>query len=1097
VAAGSEFCLLGPLQVSRGGEEVTIPPGKQRVLLAALLLNAGRTVPVAELVEALWGATPPASARVTVQNYVKRLRQALGDADQDRIVTRPGGYLISVAADELDVSQFQALLSSARAAGEQGSWQVAADRASAALALWRGEPLADVRSELLAARELPWLGELRRQALETRIEAELHLGRHGDVIGELRQLAAADPLRERLHALLMLALYRDGRRGEALAAYQDARRVLVAELGAEPGAGLADVHQRILSADSAMADPLLGSQTLTSPFPTDPAPFAPSPASSPASPAPSAPSPASSPASPAPSAPSPASSPASPAPSAPSPAPSAPSPALPPADPELAPPADVLVPRQLPAPVAYFVGRAAELTALTALLDQSAGPAGAVMIAAIGGTAGVGKTALAVCWAHQVASRFPDGQLYANLRGYDPGQPASAADVLAAFLRALGVSGLDIPADLEERAARYRSLLSGRRVLVVLDNAASVQQVRPLLPGSWECMVIVTSRDTLAGLVARDGAARLDLEPLPMADAVGLLETLIGERVTANPGAATALAQRCCRLPLALRVAAELAAARPGVSLAALADELENLQRRLDLLEAGGDPRTAARAVFSWSYRCLDAEAARAFRLAGLHPGPDLDSYSVAALADVAVERSASVLEVLARAHLVQASGSGRVGMHELLRAYAAELAGRQDNGQDRRAALTRLFDYYLQTTAAAMDSLYPAERSRRPRIQAAGTPAPTVADPAAARAWLDAERANLVAVAGYTAGHGWPGHTTRLATTLFRYLNTGNHYSEAIALNTHALHAARELGDHSAEAAALNSLGVFDVRQGRYQQATERLSQALDLCRIAGDQAGQARALGNLGGVAIEQGRYQQAADHLTQGLAMFREIGDEASEARQLHTLGIAYERQGRYELAAEHNRQALAVHRRIGDRPGEVYALNGLGSAYLRLGDTRQAAGCQREALALSIQIGDRAAQAYILTDLADVELRQGLCQQAAGHHQQSLMLCRDLGERVGEAQALNGLGEVMSAAGQPEYAQAQHTAALTVAGQIGDQHQQARAYEGLARAHHAAGDGDQARPFWQRALALYTDLGTPEADAVRAQLATVAGRGRGEP
>ena len=324
----------------------------------------------------------------------------------------------------------------------------------------------------------------------------------------------------------------------------------------------------------------------------------------------------------------------------------------------------------------------------------------AVPIAVLAGTAGVGKTALAVRWARRAAAAFPDGQLYVNLRGYDPGAPVAPGDALAGFLRALGLAGDDIPAGEDERAAAYRSLLDGRRMLVVLDNAASVEQARPLLPGSPTCLVVVTSRDSLAGLVARHGARRLDLDMLPAADAIGLLRTLIGDRVDAEPDAAAELAGQCARLPLALRVAAELAAASPDSRLAELAGELAGEQRRLDLLDAGGDERTAVRGVFSWSYRHLPAAAARAFRLIGLHPGPDFDAYAVAALTaptaltgatagsssrPVTATQAKDALALLARAHLVHPAGGGRYGMHDLLRAYARELAAAEDGG--RRSA--------------------------------------------------------------------------------------------------------------------------------------------------------------------------------------------------------------------------------------------------------------------------------------------------------------------------------------------------------------------------------------------------------------------------
>ena len=397
--AEMEFCLLGPLLVRCGGTVVTVPRGKQRVLLAVLLLNPGRMVPVDELAELLWASGPPPSARITVQNYVKRLRKALGDAGRTRVDTCPGGYQIHLGAAELDVSRLAAMLTSAQTSARAGQWHEAAARSGAALALWRGEPLEDVDSEPLKLRAAPGLAEMRLQALETRIDADLHLGRHAEVITELRDLAHAEPLREHLHALLMLALYRCGRQAEALAVHQAARRTLIEEIGAEPGPELHDLHQKILAADPALA--------------------AATPRASSAEGNGNA----------------------------------------------------AAVPRELPGVPAEFTGRERELAALTGLLNVVGrrGP-GTVMISAISGPAGVGKTALAVAWAHQVAERFPDGQLYVDLRGYDLAEPMTAADALAGFLRALGVPGQDIPPEVGERAALYRSLLAGRRILVVADN---------------------------------------------------------------------------------------------------------------------------------------------------------------------------------------------------------------------------------------------------------------------------------------------------------------------------------------------------------------------------------------------------------------------------------------------------------------------------------------------------------------------------------------------------------------------------------------------------------------------------------------------------
>jgi DNA-binding SARP family transcriptional activator/tetratricopeptide (TPR) repeat protein len=744
-------------------------------------------------------------------------------------------------------------------------------------------------------------------------------------------------------------------------------------------------------------------------------------------------------------------------------------------------------PRQLPGGVRHFTGRTAELHRLSELLEEARGEA--VVISAIAGTAGVGKTALAVHWARQVADRFPDGQLYVNLRGYDPGQPMSPADALAGFLRALGVSGRDIPPDLEERAARYRSLLAGRRMLVLLDNAGEVEQVRPLLPGAPDCMTVVTSRDALAGLVARDGAARLELDLLPLAEAGGLLRTLIGERAMADPAATAALAERCCRLPLALRVVAERAVARPAASIADLVTELAGQQRRLDLLEAGADPRTAVRAVLSWSCRQLDPGLTGAFRLAGLYPGPDLEPYAAAALTGSSPGQASDALELMARAHLIHSARPGRYVMHDLLRDYARELATAQDGQDSVRAALTRLFDYYLHTAAAAMDVLYPAELHRRPRISPSATPAPSLTDPVAARAWLDAERANLVAVAAHTTAHGWPGHTTRLATTLFRYLEARAYYQEAVTICTCARAAARETGDQAAEAEALNGLGLIDGQQDRYQQAAGHLRQALALSRLAGDRTGEARARNNLGLVDGRQGRYPQAASHYRKALALFRNTGDRTGEARALGNIGVIDRRQGRYPQAARHHQQALALYRQTGDQAGEAHALTNLGTVEVWQGRYRQAAGHLCQALVLHRETSNRAGEARTLASLADVELRQGRYPQASDNFRLALGLFREIGDRAGEADALNGLGEVCLATGQPGSARTQHAAALGLANQIRDAYQQARAHRDLGATHQAAGDPGQARRHWQQALTLYTSIGAPEAEDVRAQLITV--------
>jgi tetratricopeptide (TPR) repeat protein len=759
-------------------------------------------------------------------------------------------------------------------------------------------------------------------------------------------------------------------------------------------------------------------------------------------------------------------------------------------------PSEQAIPRQLPAAAAHFLGRDAELDTLTGLLAEHRRDRTTATILAIVGTAGVGKTALAVHWAHQVAERFPDGQLYVNLRGYDPEQPMTAADALAGFLRALGLPGQEVPAEETERAARYRSLLAGRRMLVLLDNASEVEQVRPLLPGSPVCAAIVTSRDSLAGLVARDGAERTDLDQLRLDDAVGLLRALIGTRVGDDPDAARTLALRCCRLPLALRVAAELAASRSATPLAGLASELADQQRRLDLLEAAGDRRTAMRAVFSWSSGHLASGAVRTFRLLGLHPGPDFEPYAAAALTGATVEQARQLLDELARAHLVQPASPGRYGMHDLLRTYARELAEASD-GDEGHAALTRLFDYYLQAAAAAMDILLPAERHRRPRLSPSAILIPALASPAAARGWLDTERASLVAVAAHTAERGWPNHAIRLAATLFRYLDVGGHYPEAITIHTHARGAAQNAGDQVAEATALNDLVGVHWRQGRHQQAIGHLEQALALFRQAGNRAGQVRALCSLGLTLYFQGRYEKAASVDEQALSIAREVGDPAGEASLLLNLGVVEQRQGRYEMATRHQQQALTLSRKTGNAYVEAQALINLGIVSLCLGRWPDASGHLGQALVLTRTAGDVWGEAEALTRIGDISLRQGDPHEATARLSEALALCRETGNRLGEAEALCGLGEVQLAIGCLVDARTWYADALHLADRIGDKYQQARAHDGLGRLHQAIGDPLQARHHWQRALARYTELGTPEADQIRARLTPAADHGHLDP
>jgi len=989
--AGLWLRVLGTVGCWHGGVPVLLGPARQRAVLAFLAMHPNTDVGREALIDALWPGGPPGSAVAVIQSHVSRLRKVLdgglpGRAGRAVLVSAGTGYRLDVDPDELDLLAFGQLAARARRAAVAGDGPGAARLFGRALELWKGEPLADV-GVLAGHPAVVGLAALRASVITEYAQVAAGAGLAGQVLPHLRALAAREPLNEHAHAQLMTCLATGGEQAAALQIYEDLRQRLDRQLGVRPGPELAGTHLRVLRQEI------------------------PIPAAAPGT--------------------------------------GSPVRAAGPGD--AARPGDTAgaVPRQLPGAVRHFAGRGRELAELSRLLEAGHAAGGTMVISAIGGTAGVGKTALAVHWAHQVAVRFPDGQLYVNLRGYDPGQPVPAADVLAGFLRALGVPGQDIPAEADQRAARYRTLLADKQMLIVLDNAGSADQVRPLLPGTPGCPVLVTSRDTLAGLIARDGAARLDLDLLPLPDAVTLLRTLIGSRADTEPQATTDLAAHCCRLPLALRIAAELAAAHPAASLADLARDLADLRTRLDLLTAGQDPGTAVRAVFSWSYRHLDTGTARTFRLLGLHPGPDIDPYATAALTGTTIPQARHALDTLARAHLIQPATPGRHAMHDLLRGYARHLTTQHDTEDEQRAALTRLFDHYLHTAADAMDTLVPAERHSRPRTPPTAIAARSAGTPAAARAWLDAERNALVAATAHMTDNGWPGHATRLAATLFRYLDTGGHYPEATAIHTCACRAARDTGDRIAEGTALNNLGIVDWRQGRYEQASANYLRALALCRETGDRTGAARALRNLGMLDDRQGRYQQASGHYQQALALCRETGDRPGEAAVLGNLGIVDMQQGRYEQATSYLQQALVLFRETGNRLGEAVGLDNLGIVDWRQGRCQQATSHHQQALSLFREIGDRNGQANTLNNLAHVDLRQCRYEQATSHHQQALSLFREIGDRTGEAEALNGLGEVLHATGRP----------------------------------------GQARHHWQEALALYTSLGAPEARKIRARLAVV--------
>jgi DNA-binding SARP family transcriptional activator len=945
------FRLLGPLEIWDGEDWLAIGAPKWRSILAALLINAGQIVPVDVLINEVWPDTPPAKAANLISIYVLRLRRLIGDADSTLLVTRAPGYLLRLAPGDTDAGLFETLAGGGRRAYADGDPERAAAQLAEALALWRGSPLADVPGTALTENEARRLTDLQLDVRELRIQAELACGSHAQVIPELRRLLADHALRENLWLLLMQALDGAGRHAEALDAYGQARNVFSEELGVDPGAELRQFYADLLAKDEKLtrdagdAPGSISAGTVTA------SSRPPQPASA----------------------------------------------------------AGVLravpAPAQLPADVADFTGREDQVRHLCDVLAGSGAEAGsgAVRIALVAGSGGLGKTSLAVHAAHRVRRSFPDGQLYVDLLGAAP-QPLPPADVLARFLRDLGADGREIPVDEDERAARYRTVLAGRRVLVVLDNARDAAQVRPLLPGTASCAVLVTTRSRMADLAS---TRLVDLNVLDDDEALTLFTKVVGdERASAEPEATAELLLACAGLPLAIRICAARLNTRSGWTIGAMARRLRDEHRRLDELRAGD---MAVRASFEVSFASLPAAdqsdgvaPADAFRMLGLWQGPSISSAAAAALFGTREYLAEDALEALVDTHLLESTSPDRYKFHDLLRVYSSERAVADLSGPEREAAVGRLLGWYMRTADAAGAAVSPRYRYAMP-LDTSDHDVPPLAFSGAqeALAWYDSERANVLAATRQAAASGRHDIAWRLPVPLFLVFDSRGAWADCIASHRVALDSARQAGNRRGEAWVLNNLGLA-LGATRDSEGIGCLERALALRHEIGDRAGEAQAAGNLADTYTRVGRPEEAIELFGRARDLNRAVGNSYGEGVAQTNLGDALLDLGRAEEAIGPLEQARITFAEIPYLDGVGYACYNLGRCYQSLGLGRPALDCLQQALSSHRASGSRHRQAVTLRALGAAQAENGQAAEARRSWIEALAIFDELGDMTQAAQ-----------------------------------------------------------------------------------------------
>lgn len=933
----AKFGILGSLHVTVSGSFVQVGAAKSRKLLATLLLRANETVSAEELADRLWDEDPPRSAKGAIQTYVMRLRAALGDAGH-LIETRPSGYAIAVTADSLDLAMYRRHRERARTAAAAGDLAAEAEELRTALALWRGQPLSDVDSEWLQRHEVPPLVEDRLQALERRIDVDLCLGRHADVVGELRGLTVAHPFREGIWNRLILALYRSNCQAEALEAYQRLRSSLREELGVEPCNELQSLNRQILRRDPQLAAPTSAAE----------------------------------------------------------------------ADGRSRTPVF-----QLPADLPDFVGREKLLEQITAALAPSSGRSATVPIVILSGPPGVGKTALAIHAGYLLQKVYPDGNLYLDMRGFSGASTVTAGEALVRLLRSLDASPSEVPADTDEQATLLRSVLSGRRVLLVLDNAANAQQIRPLIPGAAGSAVIVTSRDSLHGLVAANGARVLPVGPVTPADAMSLLASVLGERIHNEPAAAE-LAALCGYLPLALRIAAANIAIVPARPVAAYTERLR-AESRVPALSIDGDDFGVERA-FELSYEVLSPSLARLFRLLSIVPGADFDRYAAASLVDVDVPTAQVMLDRLVTVNLLDSHAPERYRFHDLIRSYARLLLGRIDGPNERRAAYHRLFSYYVHAANSARNILYPELPQVRPPEEPAELTVRPWPDHSTARRWFDAEAVNLEALVRSDQQGDAP--VWILADALLVHFDRSDR--DWLEVFSVARAAADRHADGRGRAAVFHGLGTLHFRRCELTEARAYYQRAADASRDAGDPAGECRATNGLACVANDMQSYPEAIELYERALALLGPTMNETGQLGILLNLGITMVLLGRDQEALQYLESANAIAQERTLPHVRPQVVSGVAMSAHWRGHLDSAAQGFRDALEIWRDLRVESGQAKSLRNLAEVHLDAGDLEQAVSLAGE----CLELSEKIGDPWVSTGaaatLGHAALARGQGDLA-----------------------------------------------------------------------------